>query len=97
MNADATERFKLLIAMIGMLTLVGLLVITLLLVYWRRYNDRQSRLGDRRPSQAASHDLWVESGQRLTRRLGHGQDVLPDPDDDDTPPEEPQDDDRTKP
>jgi len=94
MDTDATERFKLLIAMIGMLTLVGLLVITLLLVFWRRFNDRQSRTPERTTINSDGRDLWVESGQRLTRQLGDGQEVLPEQDDEGMPPEEPRDDDR---
>lgn len=94
MDIDSTERFKLLIALIGILTLMGLLVITMLLVFWRRFNERQSRLGVRRAGETSPQaDLWFESGQRLARRLEQGASTQVDDQDEDDDDEEINDDD----
>ena len=62
---DVSERFKLLVALIGLLTLGGLLVIIVLLVLWRRFNERESDLAAREKSQTNYNDAWSEAGQRL--------------------------------
>jgi hypothetical protein len=83
---DASERFKILVAIIALLTLVGLLVIVALLMLWRRYNNRVAAAGRRERSATNYPDAWTEAGHRMTPghdddqdEDGQGQDLI-DPD-----------------
>lgn len=97
---DVSERFKLLVALIGLLTLGGLLVIIVLLVLWRRFNERQSHLATREKSQTNYNDAWSEAGQRLQDDDDDDEEDEDQEDDDEEDddqswrPEEPDDDDR---
>lgn len=63
---DASERFKILVAVMVLVTLIGLLVIIALLVIWRRYNERIAAIGRQPRSETNYADAWSEAGQRLT-------------------------------
>lgn len=62
---DVSERFKLLVALIGLVALGGLLVIIILLVLWRRFNERQTYLDKKDRTKTDYNDAWSEAGQRL--------------------------------
>ena len=91
-NPDMTphDRFMLLMALIGVLTLGGLLVIIALLILWRRFNARQNALIRKERVTTAYHDAWNEAGQRYKPAAeddetddDHDQDERDEEDDDD--------------
>ena len=84
------DRFKLLIAVIGILTLLGMLAIILLLVLWRQQLKRLARQGETRSKDITppQQDLWYESGQRLARQVARDADSLPSQDDDPPTPDD---------